>query len=404
MSPLGWIHFSPEFRDRVNTVLDMLEEEGMVDELGVGVFRDALADIFFPGISTIQTRAKYFFIVPSIIIDYINLPAGKRNGLGEYLNDWEHHIMWDLGARYNHDRNSKSGVIGITKIYGNKIARRPSSIYWNGIKKLEIIRTRLSLSDYVIRIDSLLSEKDTRSVSSNSGEGDDFDIGLLDNHGIKIPTWKAGWDKNLDLPLEYDEADFLKNRIEKSVPGSLLYEIIINPGLRKAFLSCHDFEIFAKEAVRVIKDLELKNNIAFAYDLNEVVKGLHFVYSNEINKMHFNDETYFRKWLNWKKDLNLMSGDNLTIERLKMISPDAGYYATEFMSHILEKVRNKKLDYEIFADLVRNQERNIKRHRSRFRPEATIDFKRGEPKSLSFMNYRYSNAQRIVKDIFDALK
>ena len=63
-SSLGWIDFSSEHRDRVKTVLDLLATPGVVDELGIGIIRDAFSDMFFPGITTIQTRAKYFIVIP----------------------------------------------------------------------------------------------------------------------------------------------------------------------------------------------------------------------------------------------------------------------------------------------------------------------------------------------------
>ena len=44
--------------------MNLLSEQGAVDELGTGIVRDAFANYFFPGTSTIQTRAKYFLIVP----------------------------------------------------------------------------------------------------------------------------------------------------------------------------------------------------------------------------------------------------------------------------------------------------------------------------------------------------
>jgi len=44
--------------------LKMLEESTALDELGIGVIRDAYADILFPGISTLQTKAKYFVLIP----------------------------------------------------------------------------------------------------------------------------------------------------------------------------------------------------------------------------------------------------------------------------------------------------------------------------------------------------
>ena len=58
--PLGWIDFSKNDRNIAFSVLKLLEEPGAVDEMGIGIFRDAFADILFTGTSTIQTRAKYF--------------------------------------------------------------------------------------------------------------------------------------------------------------------------------------------------------------------------------------------------------------------------------------------------------------------------------------------------------
>ena len=67
MAQLGWIDFCPTHRDKVAAALDLLRPEGMVDELGLGTIRDGIANQLFPGISTIQTRAKYFFIIPYIL-------------------------------------------------------------------------------------------------------------------------------------------------------------------------------------------------------------------------------------------------------------------------------------------------------------------------------------------------
>lgn len=67
---LGWIDFSKEDRQKAFDVINLLSEQGAVDELGIGVIRDAFANYFFPGTSTIQTRAKYFLIVPYMLIDY----------------------------------------------------------------------------------------------------------------------------------------------------------------------------------------------------------------------------------------------------------------------------------------------------------------------------------------------
>ena len=64
---LGWIDFSKEDRQKALDVINLLSEQGAVDELGIGIIRDAFANYFFPGTSTIQTRAKYFLIVPYVL-------------------------------------------------------------------------------------------------------------------------------------------------------------------------------------------------------------------------------------------------------------------------------------------------------------------------------------------------
>ena len=67
--PLGWIDFSKNERNKVLSVLELLSESGTLDELGIAPVRDGFANLFFPGTSTIQTRAKYFLIVPYALKD-----------------------------------------------------------------------------------------------------------------------------------------------------------------------------------------------------------------------------------------------------------------------------------------------------------------------------------------------
>lgn len=121
MASIGWIDFSPTHRNRIGTVLDLLRPEGMVDELGLGTIRNALANQLFPGISTIQTRAKYFFIIPYILYDYQAAKPAQRRGKSptKFLEDKENDIMWHLAEQYNYVEGN--GVIGISKRSPNKL-------------------------------------------------------------------------------------------------------------------------------------------------------------------------------------------------------------------------------------------------------------------------------------------
>jgi len=61
MASIGWIDFSRNDRDRVGSVLDLLRPEGMVDELGMGTIRDALANW---GIYQIEQKEIPIYFLP----------------------------------------------------------------------------------------------------------------------------------------------------------------------------------------------------------------------------------------------------------------------------------------------------------------------------------------------------
>ena len=66
-STLSWLDSSEHKRRSVVELVSALNEPGTLDELGIGTIRDTIADTFFPGTSTIQTRARYFLFIPWIL-------------------------------------------------------------------------------------------------------------------------------------------------------------------------------------------------------------------------------------------------------------------------------------------------------------------------------------------------
>ena len=64
MSLIAWLDVSAEEQRRVRELVAMFADKSTLDELGVGQIRDAFSDTLFPGMSTIQTRARYFLFVP----------------------------------------------------------------------------------------------------------------------------------------------------------------------------------------------------------------------------------------------------------------------------------------------------------------------------------------------------
>ncbi len=66
VSTLTWIDHDSRARERTLRILAQFQEKESRDELGIGTVRDSLADLLFPGTSTIQTRLRYMLFVPWI--------------------------------------------------------------------------------------------------------------------------------------------------------------------------------------------------------------------------------------------------------------------------------------------------------------------------------------------------
>ena len=61
---LTWIDLTAGDRDKMRRVLDLFNEQGTLDEMGLGSLRDALSDALFPGTSYIHTRLRYVLFIP----------------------------------------------------------------------------------------------------------------------------------------------------------------------------------------------------------------------------------------------------------------------------------------------------------------------------------------------------
>ena len=165
---LGWIDFSKEDRQKAFDVINLLSEQGAVDELGIGVIRDAFANYFFPGTSTIQTRAKYFLIVPYMLREAVDGRYGKdANRVLRAIDSAEK----DCGIRLLEADPKAEGVIGSRVLPKGWVARKPSDIYWNGIRTFGIFCDYgLSIPEYVSLAVKL---KEQKSVSRLGNRNDD---------------------------------------------------------------------------------------------------------------------------------------------------------------------------------------------------------------------------------------
>lgn len=204
--PLGWIDFSKNERNKVLSVLDLLSEAGTLDELGISPIRDGFANLFFPGTSTIQTRAKYFLIVPYALKDMEYSSETNPNRMLRAFDEVERMC----GKRFLENGKDTEGIIGSRSLGQNRwVKRTPADIYWAGLRNYGIFTGgNLSLAEYVRAICALKSQKTTLSRLGNRNDNaeefdsDDKDAGeLFKMQFWKLPTYLSGWDKNLTIAL-----------------------------------------------------------------------------------------------------------------------------------------------------------------------------------------------------------
>lgn len=402
MASIGWIDFSQAHRNRVGSVLELLKPEGMVDELGIGSIRDSIANQLFPGISTIQTRARYFFFIPYILHDYQRLrQKGRTSKLpAKYLEDQENSIMWDLGDVYDHKEGS--GVIGITKRRGNSIARKASTIYWNGIQTYNFISTGgLSLPAYLKRsvgqnLESLISE-----VLEGDDSTDDADADHENQFKIKVP-YDSSWKNNLTLDLTVDEAEFFKSRILTIAKGRLFSELLINGDLQEEFLSSDDFMTFAKNSSNINLKDSIRNDLVLAHDFSQLMYGVHISYNCQVHKMAYNDTSYEEMFRDWIKKLRFSMLDFQAFDPINL--PSATRASTnEFIRQWWTEAKQGFPDRKRRDELIRKQESVVKGRKARIVFKKLEDVREDRWIGLALLNYRFIQASRILTDILGGL-
>ena len=390
--PLGWIDFSKDERNKVLNVIHLLDEPGAVDELGIGAVRDAFADYFFPGTSTVQTRAKYFLIVP-----YVLMEAGS----GKYGSD----LNSILRTIDNEERNcrdiliktSNDGVIG-SLVPKSWVLRTPSNIYWNGIKKMGIFKEDLSVKEYVhqsIIQRSLKQAKayGNRDKDAEENEKDDMDAGDITSIQFWClgDTYKSDWRDHLTIELLPEEAAFLKSQIITTQRDSLFAFILKNN------IDLEKYGSFGalSEDIRDAVDDELRYMMGLANDFNNLVS----IITTRYNLIVFDgeNERAVSNWELYAKDLKRRSKFDLEaiINRLAI----RNWKLRSFLLSAQVAVREGNID--CLDDLIRKREIALKGTK-RAKTNRVGEFKGQSWIGIDRLDYRYTPTKRVIRDIMNA--
>lgn len=400
MAGLGWIDFSNEHRDRVFSVVDLLKADSTVDELGIGTVRDAIADWLFPGVSTIQTRPKYFILIPQLLRSYLQESTKKQKlkKLVHYLSDEEDNLMNALANKYRGKKGK--GVIGINVSRKNgELKRKPSSIYWNGLKVHGIIESPFSLSEYLQKND--LSEIESEG---HQEELDDSSILWVDNFGIKIPKLPEINLEEVKMDLTEKEAKYLKDQFlttdgTTKHEGNLLSQILKSEDRINIILKAENFQVLASE---LLKDKSLngetKKILRIALDFDFLMHGAHIRYNIQLHQ-RAGVKDFRGNWEYWLKELNDKRNELNEFDFdyiFKNIATRTKARSQIFMKTWKDEVLKESIGIEKLDQLVRNQEIRIKGSRAKLTSSS------GEYTKwigIEGLQYRFNQAKNIIKDI-----
>jgi hypothetical protein len=181
-------------------VVNLFRDKGTLDELGLGTIRDAFADHFFPGISTIHTRGRYFLFVPWIFLRI----ERERVAAADVQTQARSYQAALVRSLQRGGEGEAQGVIGIQagsrlKRYG--IWRFPGSLaqYYATPTRVRALRDRVFSDD-----DELVEQ------AKNPG----WDPGL--------PDAPVDFLERTSMALRPEDADYLRERIVGRAPQSLL--------------------------------------------------------------------------------------------------------------------------------------------------------------------------------------
>ncbi|MGI5935344.1 MAG: DUF6361 family protein [Oscillospiraceae bacterium] len=386
---LGWIDFSRNERNKIIQTLKMLEESTALDEIGIGVIRDGYADVLFPGISTLQTRAKYFVLLP-----YLFGMAERQNfKRSSEILPWIHRQEDSLVPTLVKNSGDATGVIGLrAHKQGKSVKVKSSSIYWNGMRTFEILKDEhLSVSNVCNIIYGKQLRRNSVEIKTeikwSGNEGFDDETAVNENMPLFssiMPDYSVMTEAAIEL--NNAEAEYLYQKMTTAAKSrtSLLAFMLKEKCL---FPSFHEIDETALPN-------ELGINVHFAKAFADFISGAHIRYN--VIFSNGGDAGQIENYREWQETFDF-DGFSLSDVLSKVNSNPA---INAFLKEFYES--SKKGDNEAVDNLIIRREKSIKHERAKLgKPQ---EYRYDKPVHDYLLNYRYGTAYTIVNDILNGLE
>lgn len=398
-STFTWLDYSEHDRRRMMDVVSLFRERETRDELGIGAIRDAFADLFFPGTSTIQTRARYVLFVAWI---YRQLEAERVRpaDVPTLARQREMALIYALERG-----GEQTGVIGIDA--RDRLQRLPSNIYWQGLAAWGIRLFHGSQEQYHRSFASLPV---VQHRNRRNDDGEPVDGRVFANWHADLPSPPAAWLQQVDFRLSADEAVYLQERITFRAPTSLL-AYLVGAGLStewKDFPWEHPGMADAPPATRT--------NLGHARNFSEMFHGLALLYNLLLAEKAGHQERideYQTKLSDWYARLMVRANavqdwDIAEFWSIVEVQPHTVTSRTRrFVNWWIETVRSAtSLDALISSPATRvaiaERELALKGAQARLHNRRALELWTGAAGTTQ-LSYRWAVAQQMVADILAGL-
>ncbi len=209
-STIAWMDTSADEQRRVRELIALFAQQESRDELGMGQIRDVMSDLLFPGTSVLQTRARYFLLVPWSYT-YVSR-RGRVSDVDARARNIERSLVEVL------IKSNDRGVIG--RRVGARVKNLPSVIFWSGLVAYGIL-TRDS------------SPEQLTGALLASDDADELVERRVGEWHATLPSIPDGFPWSLDdgtslrpLDMRTNEAEWLQERIVETSRGTLLEHLV----------------------------------------------------------------------------------------------------------------------------------------------------------------------------------
>lgn len=404
-SNFAWVDFSEEDRQKMLDVVRLFKEQDTRDEIGIGTIRDAYADFFFPGTSTIQTRARYMLFIPWMYqeLEQKRIPSAEITARARRE---EIRLIYRLLESEN-----VQGVIG--QDAKRHLQRLPSNIYWSGLGAWGIRLFSGSQDEYHRYLDRYykyrqLLEYQYREKAEPEMTKENWDPGL--------PKPPKDFSKRADLKLRRDEAEYLLDRIQNRHRQSLLAYLLTYGEIAEIKEASYfwDLPVVQTGSIPGV----LKTEIAHARNFSETIYGAALLYNLLLARAKGSQEYIahyeerLEEWSAWIQDrwrelqewyvkigefwnTRGLFAANIPDHTKKFVE---AWYGIIFNDGVNSLAGNKRAEL-----LIREREFRLKRSRARLENRRALEMWRGAAGAAQ-VDYRWRVVSTIITDILSGLE